>query len=74
MFDRWKTDFSNVRLQPRKFHFSHRAVTAGTTFGGRGAHVHRGSIGGAQERSLESLIEVTSNLGHALVAELPEEG
>ena len=67
---------SNVRLQRRKCHFSHRAVTADTTFGRlrRGGHVHRGSIGGAQEGGLECLIEVTSNLGHALVAELPEEG
>jgi hypothetical protein len=35
---------------------------------------HGRSFGGAQERGLECLIEVTSNLGHTLVAELPEEG
>ena len=45
----------------------HRGKLAGFIFHGR-------STGGAQERGLECLIEVTSNLGHTLVAELPEEG
>jgi hypothetical protein len=40
----------------------------------RSSMFHGRSTGGAQERGLECLIEVTSNLGHALIAELPEEG
>jgi hypothetical protein len=40
----------------------------------RSSIFHGRSTGGAQERGLECLIEVTSNLGHTLVAELAEEG